>query len=268
MAKSTKSARAKTTKAKATKAKATKAKATKAKATKATKAPSRKRKEPAGDPIESLDIARRRGTIEIDAYDTWIGMAIRARDLDALADAFEKAKGVLDVKRDVTAAALGGTLATPRSRFAVILKLKGHTWASLDVSWGDLWMQKVQSQLARDAKQPVLTCGHQDTAGASFLWLHEKGKRRISFESTGAYEDDPSGTQLESDAHDEDFWQEHADENETIQALLREQDAYVPMFKAYVDDKTIGLEAFPEDALEKANVERVMLVVFEGKSDD
>jgi hypothetical protein len=232
------------------------------------KAEAKKPKEPEGEPIESTDVARRRGTIEIDAYDTWIGMAVRAKNLDAIADAFEKAKGVIEVKRDVTAAALGGKLATPKSRYAVILKLKGHPWASVDVSWGDLWMQKVQQQLSRDAKQPVITCGHQDTAGASFLWLHEKGKKRIDFESTGAYEDDPSGTRLESDAHDEDFWQEHGDENETIQALLREQEAYVPMFNAYEDNGKLSLEAFPEDALEKANVERVMLVVFSGKNDD
>ena len=235
---------------------------------KTTKAPARKPKEPAGDPIESLGIAKRRGTIEIDAYDTWIGMAVRARDLDAFADAFEKAKGVLEVHRDVTVAALGGKLATPKSRFALILKLKGHTWAVVDVGWGDLWTQNVQQQLSRDAKQPVITCGHQDTAGASFLWLHEKGKKRIDFESTGAYEEDESGTRLESDQHDEDWWQQHADENETIQALLREQDAYVPMFSASDDKGKLSLEAFPEDALEQANVERMMLVVYAGKRDD
>jgi len=241
-------------------AKAAKAKQTKSKA--------RKPKAPEGDPIESLDVAKRRGTIEIDAYDTWIGMAVRAKDLDALADAFENAKGVIEVRRDVTDAALCGKLATPKTRYAVILKLKGHAWASVDVSWGDLWMQKVQQQLLRDAKQPVITCGHQDTAGASFLWLHEKGRKRIDFESIGAYEQDESGTRLESDQHDEDFWQQHADENETIQALLCEQDAYVPMYNAHDEKGKISLEAFPEDALEKANVERVILVVYAGRSDD
>jgi hypothetical protein len=232
------------------------------------KANARKPKEPQGDAIAAAAVARRRGSIEIDAYDTWIGMAIRADDLDALADAFEKAKGVLEVRRDVTSAALAGKLATPKTRYAVILKLKGHAWASIDVSWGDLWMQKVQQQLSKDAKQPVISCGHQDTAGASFLWLHEKGKKRVDFESTGAYEDDPSGTRLESDAHDDDWWRAHDDENQTIQALLREQDAYVPMFKAYDDKGKISLEAFPEDTLEADNVERVMLVVSAGRSDD
>jgi hypothetical protein len=226
-----------------------------------------KPKEPKGDPIEAADVADRRGTIEIDAYDTWIGTAIRAKDLDALADACAKAKDVLEVRRDVTAAALAGKLATPKARYALIVKLRGHTWASLDVSWGDLWMQKVQQQLSRDAKQPVLTCGHQDTAGASFLWLHEKGKQRIGFESTGAYADDEEGTRLESDAHDEDWWQQHADENETIQALLREQDAYVPMLNVYDDKGKFCFEAFPEDTLEAENVERIMLVLYTGKSD-
>jgi hypothetical protein len=249
-------------------AKGAKAKKTKPTKPAATKAAPKKPKESQGDPIEELDPAQRRGTIEIDAYDTWIGMAVRADDLDALADAFEKAKGVVDVRRDVTAAALAGKLATPKSRYAVILKLKGHTWASIDVSWGDLWNQKVQQQLSRDAKQPVVTCAHQDTAGASALWLHDSGKPRIQFESTGAYEDDPSGTELTSAAHDADWWQEHANENDTIQALLRELDAYVPMFKAMDDGGRIALEAFPEDMLRANNVERVMLVVYSGKSDD
>jgi hypothetical protein len=151
-------------------------KAAKAMKAKTTKAPARKPKEPAGDPIESLGIAKRRGTIEIDAYDTWIGMAVRAKDLDAFADAFEKAKDVLEVHRDVTAAALGGKLATPKSRFALILKLKGHTWAVVDVGWGDLWTQNVQQQLSRDGKQPVITCGHQDTARREFSVAAREGE--------------------------------------------------------------------------------------------
>jgi len=240
-------------------AKAAKAKQERAKAKQA--------KEVAGDPIEKLAVAKRRGTIEIDAYDTWIGMAVRAQDVDALADALEKAKGVAEVRRDVTAAALAGKLATPKSRCAVILKLKGQTWAAFDeVSEGDPWMQKIQSQLSRDAKQPVITCGHQDTAGASFLWLHEKGKLRIRFESVGSYEyADEGDTILESDAHDQDWWQQHADENETIQALLREQDAYVPMLMAYDEKGKLKLEAFPQDTLAKSNVERVMLVLYDDR---
>jgi hypothetical protein len=96
------------------------------------------------------------------------------------------------------------------------------------------------------------------------FWLHEKGKLRIDFQSTGAYEEDESGTELASDAHDEDWWQQHADENETIQALLREQDAYVPMLSAYEDKGKLTFEAFPEDTLEADNVEEIVLVVYAG----
>jgi hypothetical protein len=99
-------------------------------------------------------------------------------------------------------------------------------------------------------------------AGASFFWLHEKGKRHIRFQSTGAYKEDPKYTRLESDAHKKDWWQQHADENETIQALLREQDAYVPMFNAYDNQGKLLLQASPEDTLEPVNVERVMMIVF------
>jgi hypothetical protein len=40
------------------------------------------------------------------------------------------------------------------------------------------------------------------------------------------------------------------------------------MFSASDDKGKLSLEAFPEDALEQANVERMMLVVYAGKRDD
>ena len=237
------------------------AKAAKAKRAKA--AAKAKKAELAGDAIEAADVAQRRGTLEVWSYDTWTAMAVRADDLDALADALEKSKNVREVRRDVTKAALAGTLTLPKSRYAVILKLKGHAWASVDEPGADVWYEKFQKEFSRHARQPVISCGHQDTAGASFFWLHEKGKLRIDFQSTGAYEDDPAGTRLKSDAHQKHWWQQQADENETIQALLREQDAYVPMFNAYEDKGKLLLQADPEDTLKPANVERIMLVVYD-----
>src|SRR5688500_15334130 len=99
MAKAANAAKAKTAKTAKSAAK------TKAKAKTKTKATSR---DPDRDPIESGDVAARRGTVEIWSYDTWTGMAVRAQDMDALADALEQAKGVREVRRDVTAAALAG----------------------------------------------------------------------------------------------------------------------------------------------------------------
>jgi ankyrin repeat protein len=221
-----------------------------------------------GDAIEKTPIAQRRGTINVWSYDSWIAMAIRADDLDALADAFANATTVIKIHRDVTADVLARKLPTPKTRHIVILKLKGHTWASVAASWGDLWYLKFQRQLSRDARRPVLTCGHQDTASASFVALHEKGKLRVDFESVGDYAPRSRSTHLKGDAYPPDWWRQHEDENQTIQALLREQDAYVPMFNVYDNRGTIYLEAFPEDAVKKANVERVMLVVCEGESDE
>ena len=237
------------------------AKAAKAKA----KTKAAKKEELEGDPIEADEVAERRGTVEIWSYDTWTAMAVRADDLDALAAGLEKSKNVRKVRRDVTKAALAGTLAVPTSPYAILLKLHGHTWASIGENDADVWSQQFQKDFSRDARQPVITCGHQDTAGASFLWLHEKGKLRIRFESTGAYEEDKRGTRLTSDAHKKDWWQQHADENETIQTLLRERDAYVPMLNVHEDKRKLVLEAFPEDALGADHLERVMIVEFSAK---
>jgi hypothetical protein len=239
----------------------------------ATRAPRKPRNT---DPLFDQPFATRRGTLKAWDYNDWQAVAVYAGGpggIDAVADALAKAKKVGAVERDVTAAALAGKLAAPDAPHAVIVKLQGHDWAPASGSWvGRLEGDDFARQLATDAKAPAITAGHGDTASATIFMSYDAGgKEAVNFESCGEeYDDDADPDDMEfagrfkSTRHKKDWPRQHDDENETLQALVRDAGAYLPIFEVYRDDKTgkLTLQAYPEDTLKPANVERVILVVY------
>ena len=206
------------------------------------------------------EVAARCGTVRVWDFDTWDSMAMRVGDdFDALLARLKKSKQIADV-RDVTAAVLKGAAPTPAAKHLVIVKLKGQAWALFRANWGGRLDESVPGQISRDARLPVIWVGHQDTAGVSVFHLYENGEPKIRFESMGL--EDAADTRFKSDRHKRSWLAQHEDENEAIQALLREQQAYVPFFYAYDNKGKLSLQAIPEDTLKKANVERIVILEY------
>ena len=212
------------------------------------------------DPIEHGPFELRRGTLRAWDYDTWMAASVFVGGKDGLrtlATALEDAGAT--VQRDVTKAALSGKLPPQRGPHLLIVKLKGHDWAVVDTSGGAAaWDPGAQKKLSLDARTRLIWCGHQDTAGATFFHLYDNGKRKIRFETVGLAMADRGDTTFESSSHDDDWLQQFDDENEALQALVREQDAYVPKIFSFGDEGG----AVPDDTLEPAHVERIMLAVY------
>ena len=172
---------------------------------------------------------------------------------------------------DVTKAALAGKIDQPDAPHLVIVKMKGHDWAPISSSFAKSYDMDAWKALSLDAGTRVIWCGHQDTASATGFEMFEGGEARVEFESCGEEygaesEDDLDdvefGTRFTSKLHKKNWWQQHADENETMQALVTEQGAFVPMFMVFADKGKLKFQSYPEDALEPANVERVVLAVY------
>lgn len=217
------------------------------------------------DPIERGPAADRRGTLRAWDYDSWTAMSVFVggkNGLDAVADALAKAGAT--VRSDVTKAALSGKLARPRGRYVLIAKLKGHDWAPMSANWGDEWSAELHQQLSHDARTRLIWCAHQDTAGATAFHLYDKGKLAIQLESVGKYDGE---TRFKSASHPKNWWRQHDDENEMLQALVREQDAYVPKVYVQDEDGTIEFETIPSDALEPEHVERIVLAEYAATPD-
>jgi hypothetical protein len=212
---------------------------------------------------ETLDkqpIATRRGAPRAWSYDTWEAHAVRIDDLDALLARFRKSKKVTAV-RDVTADVGKGKSPVPKNDCLILLKLKDHAWAPFFASWGNTLDEKIPRRVSRETNAPVVWVGHQDTASATFFSLYEAGDPKVEFQSTDlSYARE---TIFRSDRHKRDWLKQYEDENEAMQALVREQDAYVPMFYGLEP-----LDAFPEDTLKPKNVERAVMVVYATRSDD
>ena len=228
-----------------------------------------------GDPLLKQPLATRRGTLKAWDYDSWEGVAMYVGGpggVDAVVKSLSKAKRVGAVE-DVTRAALAGRLDRPDAPHLIFVKLTGHDWAPVSASFSDSFDTDAWRDLSRDANTRVIWCGHQDTAGATAFEMFDRGESRIEFESCGEEygaesEDDLDDVEMpsrfESKSHKKNWWQQHENEDETLQALVREQGAYVPIFGFQAQEKTgkLSLYAYPEDTLEPANVERVVMAVY------
>ena len=230
-----------------------------------TKAKPKKAARPKGesDSIDAMPFESRRGTLPAWDYDTWTAMSLFAggkNGIDGVTDAL--ARSGATVHPDVTKAALSGKLARPRGRHMLIVKLRGHDWAPVHTGWGDEWTEALHQQVSRDAKARVIWCGHQDTAGATAFHLYDKGTLTIRFESVGSGDDE---TRFTSTSHPKNWWRQYDDESQMLQALVREQDAYVPKLYVYDESGKFAFEAIPQDTIEAAIVERIILVVYGSK---
>ncbi|MEM1013522.1 MAG: hypothetical protein AAGI46_15035 [Planctomycetota bacterium] len=202
------------------------------------------------DPIEKAPFANRLGTVRVWGYNDWTAAAV---------DLGEKPpKGA---ERANLKALLSGELDYPAAKFVLLIKLKGHRWALAAPSWAEgIGGYGFGQWLSTRLDHPVIHVGHNDTASASFFSLHGKGEELIHFESCGEeyHARDPDEiempTRFNSDRHDKDWWRSHANENDAIQALLREFDAYVPLLFAAEDDAKLRPDAFPTDTLSKEHI--------------
>jgi ankyrin repeat protein len=235
---------------------------------------------PPADPAAIGPVDKRRGTLKAWGYNDWRSTAIfagdPARGIDGVLEKLAKMKKVGVVQRDVTAAALDGTLDAPDAPHLLLVKLKNHDWALAAASWIDtLSIDNLAEQLARDAGVRTVHCGHGDTASATYFALYEPGgKTAVAFESCGEgftkpprFEgDEPEEADVPqrwiSQRYPESWWRQHGDENEALQALVRDQDAYLPFFVFTDEDSKLELETLPDDVLAPQNVERVALVVY------
>lgn len=223
--------------------------------------------EAARDRVEAAPFERRRGTIAALDYDSWEALSIHVGDgIDAISQRLSKAKKVGLVQPDVTKAALAGTLDQPDAPYLIIVKLKDQDWAPAFASFAERYDTDAAKDLSRDAGTKVIWCGHQDTASATGFELFERGEPIVQFETCGEeYIDDSKPdfpTRFKSTTHKKNWWREHADEDEALQALVTEQQAYVPMFACGGEKGKLRLWAFPEDTLDSANVERIVLAIY------
>ena len=140
-----------------------------------------------------------------------------------------------------------------------IVKLKGHDWAPVFASWGDEWSEDLHQQLSRDARTRLIWCAHQDTAGATAFHLYDNGRLAIQLQSVGT---DAGDTRFKSASHPKNWWRQHGDENEMLQSLVREQEAYIPKLHVFNKKGAFAFDAIPRDTLAAANVERIVLAVY------
>jgi hypothetical protein len=233
-------------------------------------AKAKKKVEDPRDPYEGQPFEGRRGTLKAWDHDSWEATSIYVGDavggLEGLIKNLSKAKKVGLVERDVTKAALAGKLAQPDAPHVLVVKLKGHDWAPLYVSFAERYATDVFKEISKDAGTKIIWCGHQDTAGATGFQLFDCGEQVVDFEtcgySGGEDDDDMFGTRFKSKLHKKDWWKSHEHEDETLQALIKEQDAYVPWLIAGGEKGKLGLMAMPEDVSDEENVERVVMAVY------
>jgi hypothetical protein len=221
------------------------------------------------DPVERVPFEQRRGTLKAWDYDSWEAASIHVggkKGLDAVIEKLAKAKKVGVVEKDVTKAALAGKLAQPDAPHVVIVKLRGHDWALLYVSFAESYVTDPYKEISKDAGTKIIWCGHQDTAGATGFQLFDRGEQTVQFEtcgySDGEDDDDMFGTRFTSKFHKKDWWKSHEHEDQTLQTLVKEQDAYVPWLMGGAEKGKLSFAAMPEDTLDAANVERVVMAVY------
>lgn len=216
------------------------------------------------DPLEDAPFAQRRGTVKVWDYNDWTAAAV---DLGDAPPAGAERVDVADL--------LAGTLDYPAARFVLLVKLEGHRWTLAAPSWSEgIGGYGFGKWLSKQTGRPVLQVGHNDTASATFLSLHDAGEEKVYFESCGEeyraeddedMEDVESPTRFRSDRHPADWWNGHDNENAAVQALLRDLDAYVPLFYPAEEGGKLKPQAYPDDALEPANVEWAALVHPQGR---
>ena len=236
---------------------------------KAKKRAARRRRRSNEDPILDAPFAKRRGTLKAWDYNDWQVVGVDAGGpggIDGVCDALAKAGKVGVVERDVTKEALAGKLAAPDAPHVLLVKMKGHDWALAAGSWIDrVSSDDLAGQLSREAGVRAIACGHGDTASATYFQMFEAGKSVIEFESCGegfGEEADEPPSRWNTKRYPKSWLAEHGDENEALQALVKDHGAYLPMFDFGQERGKLAPFAYPEDALDPKNVERVALVVY------
>jgi hypothetical protein len=221
------------------------------------------------DPILDAPFAKRRGTLKAWDYNDWQAVGVHAGGpggIDGVCDKLAKVEKVGVVERDVTKEALAGKLPGPDAPHVLLVKMKGHDWALAAGSWiNRASADELAEQLSREAGVRAIACGHGDTASATYFQMFEGGKSVIEFESCGegfGEEADEPPSRWNTKRYPKSWLAEHEDENEALQALVRDQGAYLPMFDISSENGRLSLFAYPEDALDPKNVERVALVVY------
>jgi hypothetical protein len=234
------------------------------------------------DTLVKLPVAERRGAWTTYGGDTWFSFLF-AGGIDAVAAGMEGIVDVGLVRRDVTSQVLDGKLPAPDGRWALLVELVGSDWVHfaapemLNLFHRDF---KLGNRLAEQSGLRVLTTGHEDCSGATFVEVQEGAHQVLYFESTG---DDFRGVEVtspadlddmedwdgtfstvfKSESHPPDWWKQFDREDKVHQALLTELKAYVPLVQALAGDKgMVELFACHEDAIERENVRRIDLVVF------
>ena len=94
----------------------------------------------------------------------------RADEPDVVIDRLVKAGLVGAAQRDVGRELAAGTLKPPAGKWALLIQLQGQPWLYLAPSWRDYTLA---ASLAGDAGLTTLLIGHQDTAGVTFVQLHQ-----------------------------------------------------------------------------------------------
>jgi len=228
----------------------------------------------ARDPLAQGPLPERRGTSRAEGQ--WEARAIR---LDGgvpedVADPIDSRFRTRVTQLDV-AAVLTGAVPRPRDRHAIILRLKGQAWSPFALSWHERAFGVIPDRsypfVRNAADRPVVWCGHYGRENLTMLLLFEQGKEALAFETWGQDYgarsiDDLDRverlTRLTGRKYPRHGWKQHADPNQTLQALVREQDAYLPQLEIGGEGPNLDLQVYPPDVLDPANIESIVLVTF------
>lgn len=225
------------------------------------------------NPVDGIPVAERRGLCDT-GFSKAEQIMIKA-DIEAIAQLFEKDKGIAGVERDIYEQI--DRVGKPLGHLMALVKLKGHPWVYL------AGMRRLESsdklkKWSKKLKAPIIRAGEESVSGVVYYELYDGGECVESFESDGQWfrggiEIDPEvedeadrmhGTTFTSQIHDVENtdWTAYESEWQFLDEFLKEQDAYLTFIWAGFEskDKPFRVVSYHEDEATPDTVERVDLV--------
>jgi hypothetical protein len=224
-------------------------------------------------------LAERRGVFPPDAYgNSWdmtlIQVPGRARrvDLDELLDRLIERGAVGAARRDIGAELHSGRIPIPAGAWALLVALRGQSWAYLLPGHLD---DSLSGAIAGKAGLRVIDAGYSDFSNATAFCCVEGHETLVRFESCGlggesevveeytrGLDEAVSETLFASTKLPKEWLKPFKNERDVLEALAKEFDAFIPYIAARASGKVIEISGFDSKEFKRKDYLRIDLIGF------